>query len=467
MPGFVVRRELPALFWAIVALVVLLPLPLGAVYQWSWGLMACVVGAVLVAWSARVATGRQEPGFGLTTLWLPMLLFGLTATWILLQALPITPHAWHHPLWETAIESLGREGVPVEPAVSLNPYESLSGLARLIAYAGIFWIGMQYCRRAVRARQVLLAVTYAGFAYAVYGLAVYVSGSETILVFRKVAYLDDLTSTFVNRNSYATYAGIALVCTTGLVLVLLTQALEAGLPPRERIARLLDVLLGRGWPLLAAWVLLMVALVLSHSRAGFLSTLLGLLVLLAAAGLTRAVDRRLALGFAMLCAVGLIWVLGIGGGPLLGRLLQTSLASEERPIVYERTLSAIGDSGAFGTGFGTFEEAFRFYRTSDIQGNFNMAHNTYLENVLELGVPAAGALFAIFLWFAGLCALGIRRRRRDAVYPCVGMAVTTLVAAHSSIDFSMQIPAIAATYALIMGAACAQCWSSRRPADPW
>jgi O-antigen ligase len=319
----------------------------------------------------------------------------------------------------------------------------------------------------VRARQVLLAVVYAGLVYAVYGLVIYVTGSETILVFRKIAYLDDLTSTFVNRNSYATYAGIGLICTTGLLLVVLTQGLEHGASGPARFARFAEAVVSRGWPLLLAWIMLMAALVLAHSRAGFLSTLLGLLVLLLVAGLTRAVDRRLALGFGALCLAGLIWTLGVGGDQLLARLMQTSLASEERPIVYERTLQAIGDSGTLGTGLGTFEDAFRFYRTSDIQGNFNMAHNTYLENVLELGIPAAAALFGLFVWFLVLCALGIRRRRRDAVYPCVGFAVTVLVAAHSSIDFSLQIPAVTATYMLIMGAACAQCWSSRRAVDPW
>ena len=76
---------------------------------------------------------------------------------------------------------------------------------------------------------------------------------------------------------------------------------------------------------------------------------------------------------------------------------------------------------ALGTGFGTFEEAFRFYRTSEIAGNFDTAHNTYLENVLELGIPAASALFCVFALFLLLCAVGIRQRRRDAVYPCVGL----------------------------------------------
>jgi hypothetical protein len=63
--------------------------------------------------------------------------------------------------------------------------------------------------------------------------------------------------------------------------------------------------------------------------------------------------------------------------------------------------------------------------------------------------------------------VGLRRRRREAVYSCVGFASTVLVAAHSTVDFSLQIPAVAVTYCLIMGAACAQSWSSQRPADAW
>jgi len=36
-----------------------------------------------------------------------------------------------------------------------------------------------------------------------------------------------------------------------------------------------------------------------------------------------------------------------------------------------------------------------------------------------------------------------------------------LIALHAAADFSLQVPAVAATYAMIMGAACAQCWSTR------
>ena len=458
-----VRKEMPGLFWAIVALVVLLPAPLGAIYQWSWGLMSSVVGVVLALWSGRVALGMQDAGFGMRTVWLLEVGFGLVILWILLQTLPFTPAAWHHPLWSTTADVLGDV---TYSAISLNPFSTLSGLVRLLAYAGIFWIALQYCRRAARARQVLLAVVYSGLAYAVYGIAIHLVASNNILTFSKAADAEDLTSTFLNRNSFATYAGLALVCCTGLLLASLTQMPASITGGKQRAMRFVKAALQRGWPLLLAWPVLLGAILLSHSRTGLFNTLLGLLSLIFVTGLARVTDRRLAMAFGALCLAGLYWVLGLGD-QLLARLLENSSTLGERSLVHERILIAIRDAWALGTGFGTFEEAFRFYRTSEFSGNAEMAHSIYLENVLELGIPAASALFSLFVFFLILCAVGIYRRRRDAIYPCVGLAATVLISANVLIDLDLHVPAVTATYMLIGGAACAQCWSSRRPVDPW
>lgn len=459
-----VRKEMPGLFWAIVALVVLLPAPLGGIYQWSWGLMSSVVGIVLALWSGRVALGMQDAGFGMRKVWLLEVTFGLVIIWILLQTVSFTPAAWHHPLWSTTADVLGDVAYS---AISLNPSDTLSGLVRLLAYAGIFWIALQYCRRAPRARQALLAVVYSGLAYAVYGIAIHLLPSNSIPIFSKTMNGEDLTSTFLNRNSFATYAGLALVCCTGLILALRTQTPASMTGVKQRAMRFVEVARGRGWPLLVAWPVLLLALLLSHSRTGLFSTVLGLLALVAMAGLARVTNRRLATAFGALCLAGLYWVVRVGGDQPLTRLLENSPNLGERSLIHERILIAIRDALALGTGFGTFEEAFRFYRTSEIPSSFEMAHSIYLENVLELGIPAASALFSLFVFFLILCGVGINRRRRDAIYPCVGLAATVLISADIFIGLSLQVPAVTATYMLIVGAACAQCWSSRRPVDPW
>lgn len=458
------RSDLPFLFWSLLALVVLAPLPLGCVDPWSWGLLTCLVGVLLLIWAGAVIVGRQTPAIGLRSIWPVALLFSLSVGWAWLQSRSFMPTGTHHPLWELANGALGWS---LPGSISLDPYATTSAIARLLAYGGIFWLALQYGRRSSRARISLVVVSYAGTVYALYGLIIYVLGLELVLFFRKTAYIHDLTSTFVNRNSYATFAGLGLVCATGLITVAITKVASAHASIAEGALRVIETIAERGWPLVVCWLVLLLALVLTHSRAGFVSTMLGIVTFLVAAGMTRAVDRRLAIGLGVGCALVLFLFLLFNGHQILLRLFETSVTEEDRPAVYARVLDAIGDSAVVGSGYGTFAEVFRFYRTPDIQGTFTKAHSVYLENALELGLPAALALFAALLCLAIICIIGIRRRRRDAVYPCVGLAATVLVAVHSIVDFSLQIPAVAATYAFLMGIACAQCWSSRRPDDAW
>lgn len=114
-----------------------------------------------------------------------------------------------------------------------------------------------------------------------------------------------------------------------------------------------------------------------------------------------------------------------------------------------------------GTGLGSFSSVFPAYRTEAMPGRIDLAHDDYLENLLELGIPAAIALFAaVFVLFLG-CVRGVRRRRRDAIFACVGVGATVLVAVHASVDFSLQNPAVTTAYCLLLGAAVAQ--STPRP----
>lgn len=457
-------KDQPLLFWALLGIVVLAPLPMGCVDNWSWGLLGCLVGLLLVAWSGMVLLGRQTPSIGMHSIWPVALLFTGTVVWAWLQTRSFMPPALDHPLWELADTTLGWS---LPGAISLDPFETVSAIVRLLTYGGIFWLALQYGRRSSRARTAMVVLSFSGMVYALYGLLIYLLGFEVILFFRKTAYLGDLTSTFVNRNSYATLAGLGLVCATGLITVAITKVASAHSSLAVGALRVIEALTEKGWPMVVCWLVLLLALILTHSRAGFFSTMLAIATFLVAAGMTRAVDRRLAIGLGAGCAFVLVLFLLFNGHQILARLLETSVTEEERPLVYERVIDAIGDSSLVGSGYGTFAEVFRFYRTPEIQGTFTKAHSVYLENALELGLPAALALFATLLCLALICVAGIRRRRRDAVYPCIGLAATVLVGVHSTVDFSLQIPAVAATYAFLMGIACAQCWSSRRTGDAW
>jgi len=291
------------------------------------------------------------------------------------------------------------------------------------------------------------------------------SGSDKILWMDKWAYRGVVTSTFVNRNSYATYAGLTLVCAFSLLLVRLGGVLRTNAPGRVKLRLALDRLLGSGAPLFVAMLVIATALLLTASRAGTSSTLLGLLVLLWTALLARTIPRRQTAGLLLLLLLAGAGVLAISGENLVQRLARTEtqeLTLGGRGSLYAVTVRAIGDAPLRGTGYGTFLDVFPLYRDERVQGPiiWDKAHNTYLENALELGIPATVALSAAVLGCARCCWLGIRRRRRNRIYPALGVATTALVAVHSTVDFSLQIPAVGVTYAFILGIACAQSFPS-------
>jgi hypothetical protein len=75
---------------------------------------------------------------------------------------------------------------------------------------------------------------------------------------------------------------------------------------------------------------------------------------------------------------------------------------------------------------------------------------------MELGWPMALGLVVCVLLLAMGCVRGVRRSNSHWVYPATGLAATVLVGLHATVDFSLQIPAVAIAYAAILGIACAQ-----------
>ena len=63
-----------------------------------------------------------------------------------------------------------------------------------------------------------------------------------------------------------------------------------------------------------------------------------------------------------------------------------------------------------------------------------------------------------------ICFAALKHYGRRANIPCMGIAITALVATHSVVDYTMTVPAIAVTYAALLGAACAQALRLGSPA---
>lgn len=443
--------------YATIALLAWLPLPIGGHAEWAASLAATLTGALLLAW--LVVAWRRSLTLDVPFVLLPAgLLMAGVAVWSILQVTPgVLPAAWNHPIWEEA----RAYGLPIQGVVSLNRSASADALMRLLAACGMFLLAFVLAQRETRARQLLVALLAIVTGYAVFGIAQELTGWR---LSGSNAYRADVVSTFVNRNHFATYANLGLVIALGLML----EPLLRGDAPREgrlgaRIAKAIATIFEeRRFPLMAAVVILL-AVIGSASRGGLLSLIGAALFLLAIVFLVSRARRRTKL-FALAATLGagglLVW---LTGDALLSRF-QVIFAADTlgeidgRIAAWEMTLQAIAERPLLGYGHGAYQELFFLAHGPELGrvGIFDHAHNDYLQTAAELGLPAAGALWLALMLLWGLCLTGAIARRRRRLYPLVASTAGVLVGLHALTDFSLLMPAVAMTFAAILGIGCAQ-----------
>lgn len=446
-----------AVYWLLMASVALAPIPLGSNRPWAWSLLGLVIGATTCAWAWSLMGSDRRPAVSLARVRVPAILFLATCTFAALQALwlPFSPTA--NMFWMAAKEA----GLNVTwSAVSISPSATWTALLRLLTYGCIFWLALQTCRSPRCAELAVLLLSMMTAAYGAYGFAAYLSGDETVLWFKKWAYLGSLTGTFVNRNSFATFVGLGLLCSLALIARRMLHA-RSGSPGSVDFVGGLSTGL---FVAIGAATLQVTALLLTQSRGGLLSTMCAVFMFFAGISVkSRHARRWKMVGFGLLLGILAVTVVVSGGG-VADRLQQLVLSDAEqvdRINIYGSTLKAIGDRPLLGFGYGTFEDAFKAYRSDEIRPYYDKAHNTYLQAAMELGIPAAVALIGAVAALAFRAASGLRRRRSLFVYAWLGASASLLVGTHALIDFSAQIPAVAMLYATILGIGCAQSWSSR------
>ncbi|SMF21246.1 O-antigen ligase [Tistlia consotensis] len=449
------------LFWALLALVAYAPLPFASNRPWSWSLLALLSGVLLAAWAVAAAFRRAPAPVALRRCWPVVLPFVLATGWAAVQASGWTPANLDHPAWAIAGAALDR---PLDGALSVEPLAAWDGLMRLFGYAAVFWLALQLCRGRERARTALLVLVASVGIYALYGLIAQLSGSQSILWFRKWAYLDSVTGPFVNRNSFATYLGLGLLCATALLLEAWQRALEFAPGLRLRVKRSIEMLSGHGILLLLLAVVA-TALLLTGSRGGLAATVAGMAGLLLLSG----GQRRGTIGLrsiALLIGAGAIALFLVSGEKTGARLGDAGGSLVARGDAYAVTARAIETAPLLGAGLGSFDLVFKLFQPIELTGNWGKAHESYLENALELGIPGAALLTLPILLAALHCLRGVFRRRRDGLYPAIAVAATLLVGSHALIDFSLQIPAVSVAYAFLLGLGSTQAWRRGDLAEP-
>ena len=440
----------------------LLPLPFGAFYQWSWAGLGVLVATVALVSLLLNLPNRFPLQVYYKPLWLPALLYLSVVAWLAVQASGLTPDSWGHAIWRQSAEVLGGS---YSAPISLNPYATRSELLKLLTYAGVFWLAVLYGRDRERARTGLWLIGIVGALYAVYGLAAHFTEFGETLWRRKMPSAT-VSSVFVNRNLYADYAAFGFLAVFGLIL---DAWLSRSNSKHEGIAfwqRLLGGKESHFLLLLVLGLVILAALTLTGSRGGILSAAiasLALFLLLVRGQESKPGNSRqkISIGLVVLGAWLVVYV--VAGAPLGSRLAETTPESwAGRLDSYRMLLPAIGAAPLTGYGAGNSYNVFYLFNDGSLWRALNYA-NLYLDAAVNLGIPAAILLIASVGLVVLSCFRGVRLRRRDQVFPALGVAVSLHVVLHGFVDSPFYLAANAATFSFLMGLAYAQAWPSRRP----
>jgi O-antigen ligase len=449
------------LLWAFIAGLAWCPFWFGSNVLLAWGINAVLFpGLVAIYELSLLLRGKRHP-VALKQIKVSAALFTAVVLWILIQNATWTPDGLHHPIWQMTADQLVR---PINGSISVN--RELTGLAllRLITAASVFWIALQLCRDASRANFLLWSIAAIVCAYAAYGLFAYGLTPGRVLWFESPTH-GLVTSTFISPDCFAAYAGTGFIVICGLILGLYRHEFTAvGGSIRFRIATFMEVTGQKGMALLGCAFVILVALLLTASRGGIASTAFGLFVL---GALTlklhkqQSAEQREAIvvvGALLLAAAFLFF-----GDVIVGKFTRQGLGDASRMPVYIVTMRSILASPLLGYGYGTFADVFPMFRDQSVStwGQWQQAHNTYLEAFQGLGLLFGSMLIASLVMLVLRCVKGAMTRQMNETLPCVAASVAFLLGAHSLIDFSLQMQAIAITFMALLGAGVAQSESSR------
>lgn len=422
-----------AIGWGTLGLILLAALVNGGNDAAIWTPMA-LAAAILFALQLCLAGWRGTPAQA-ARLWGPGLLFVAALGWGVAQTLPHAPPALAHPFWTL---------VPgAEARISAAPVAGHHAVLRLAAYAMVFWIAVHAALNPGRARAFLAAIAVVSSLVAAYGLALAAPTGAAV------------SATFVNRNAYASFAIIGLLANLGMWIDCAGARMPGVWSRRHALRRAVEGFLRGGWVFVLGAALCLSALLLSGSRAGAGAGLIaaGTLALLCRAQMRNALSAwlpALAL-FAALAAM------------LAGTILERGPAEAERFLVYRAMLENIEARLLLGHGLGAFQDTFRPHLPAEVAvAEWSRAHNSYLENLWELGLPAALALYAALSSVAAGLLRGALDPRRRRVFCAVAAACIVGLGLHAAIDFALQMPATAALFAFVLGIG----WAHARPAAP-
>jgi O-antigen ligase len=367
---------------------------------------------------------------------------------MILQAVPSVPVVLQHPIWSELAGDIDNRWA----AISINPASTWTTVAQVAPTGFLAIVAMCLAFDPQRGLTLLRVIVFATVVVAVYGLVAQYFGLRQVFLLDSDPYAGFLTGTFVNRNSAAAYFVIGIAASTSLIAARLEGILQTRTGRPASLLLEAAELLRRAGISLVADLVLVAALLKTGSRGGIIAAGLALFVILIIS-LRRATADRRSVAVMFIAVLGALFGVAATSSDLLLGRLQTGVGSEDRLSAYRDTVDMIAARPWLGQGAGTFVDAYPLFHTrASSFGVWTHAHDSYLQAVAELGVPAFVLLMLAMLVVVATLVRNVGRTNELQPVSTAALAVLAAIAFHSIVDFSVQMQAVGLTVSVLMGA---------------
>jgi O-antigen ligase len=393
-------------------LLILTPIPYGAVESWSTALWELWVFATMILWGVLVV---KEGRLNITSnplIW-PMVALLIVA---IVQSLPLVD---------------GERGT-----ISYNSYATFQAAIKLFTSICFFLLFATFVNTDERRNFAVKVIIAVCVLIALVGIGQSYIGK---MLWQRGAY-----GPFVNRNHFAGFLEMGVGLVGGLIIGRSVR--------RELMAVYVSCALA-----------MCAGIVLSASRGGVLS-LGAAVIFLAIVAIpsfisSRSEVRQKRLGVIVRSAgamvLGIAAIFGslflVGSEGLVQNIAQSQSESENELLVSDRysrrdiwsaTGQLIKDHPWLGVGLGAYQFAYTRYDQSSGLQRVEQAHNDYLQIVADAGLIGGliALVFLILLFARGFSAAQVRDRRRRSII-LGALTGCFAIAIHSFVEFNLQITA--------------------------
>ena len=438
------------------------PLAFGAVEPWACSVLALLAYTALAALLIRAVAGGEVRKLA-TPLLIPAV---LALILVALQGIRWPAGLLEHvsprtaALREAATALPGGEGPARSFAPSLYPYATRCALIMLSAYVALFLAAYGHVRSRSEVGKLAAVIVSVGFVVSLLGILQNLSGTHKLYWLRELSQGGAPFGPFVSRNQFAAYAGLCLFVGLGLLLARAAGAAGSLKDWREGLGRKAAGKAHQNALIGFCVAVMGTAVFWSLSRGGILSMLLAFAGVLALVGAASA-GRRKGLYVAAVIVMILGWVTYLGWEPVIKRLstledVARDPLSDWRAIMFKDAWRMGLDFPVLGTGAGTFLSVYPLYRTLPTRAVAVSPHDEYVHVFAETGFTGLALLGLAAVLFYVTVIRALARRRNPYVRGLLagGLGAPLAVMLHSTVDFPMRSPAIAATLAVVAALLC-------------